>query len=167
MRYGRISAVVVAIVAILAGEWIWLKAERERSADGGPSVTTTVAAAPGGPFSLIDHFGQPVTDMSYRGKYLVLVFGYTSCPDVCPTTLNTVAAAMAQLGDKAQSVQPLFVTVDPERDTPTVLARFVAAFHPRLVGLTGDPAQIRQVTRDYRVYVSKANTGNKDHPVDH
>lgn len=167
MRFRRATLAVLVSVAILSSGWLWLEAARDRLGSGGPSVVITQAAAPGGPFSLIDHFGQPVTDQSFRGKYLVMVFGYTFCPDVCPTTLNTVAAAVALLGSKAQAVQPLFVTIDPERDTAAVLAEYVAAFDPRLVGLTGSPAQIRQVTRDYRVYVSKVETGDDAYPIDH
>lgn len=167
MRYGRIAAVFVVIVAILVGEWLWLKAERERSASESLSVVAAEAAVPGGPFSLIDQFGRPVTDESFRGKYVVMVFGYTACPDVCPTTLNSVVSALALLGDKGQAVQPLFVTVDPGRDTPAVLAAFVAAFDSRLIGLTGSADQIRQVTQDYRVYVSKPATSHTDDPVDH
>ena len=167
MRYGRVAAVIVVIVAILVGEWLWLSAERDQPAGDGLPVVTTEASAPGGPFSLVDHFGRPVTEQSYRGKYLVVVFGYTFCPDVCPTALSTVAAAMALLGAKAEAVQPLFITVDPDRDTPAVLAPYVAAFDSRLIGLTGSPAQIRQVTKDYRVYVAKGEGGGDAYTVDH
>ena len=166
MRIGRVAAVVLVIVAILAGEWLWLQAAREQpAADGGLVIMTP--AAPGGAFSLIDHSGRPVTEQSFRGKHVVMVFGYTSCPDVCPATLTAVVGAMELLGAKAQAVQPLFVTVDPERDTPAVLAKYVAAFHPRLLGLTGSPEQIRQMAQDYRVYVAKGETSGGAYPVDH
>lgn len=167
MRYGRVAAVIVVFVAILVGEWLWLRGEREQAAVDGLPVVTTDAAAPGGPFSLVNHFGEPVTDQSYRGKYLVMVFGYTFCPDVCPTTLNTVVAAMALLGTKADAVQPLFVTVDPDRDTPAVLAQYVASFDSRMIGLSGSPEQIRQVAQDYRVYVAKGDGGGDAYTVDH
>ncbi len=167
MRYGRIGAVVAVIFAILAGEWLWLKSESNPPRGDGEPVITTRAAAPGGPFSLIDHAGLPVTERAYRGKYLLMVFGYTNCPDVCPTTLNSIAATMELLGPDAEAIQPLFVTVDPDRDTPEVLAEYVAAFHPRMIGLTGSAEQIRQVAQAYRVYYSKVETGDDTYPVDH
>jgi len=167
MRYGRIASVVLVILAILAGEWLWLEARREASMQIAGPVITSHAAGPGGPFALIDHRGNPVTDRTYRGKYLTVVFGYTFCPDVCPTTLAAVAAAMDLLGSRADSVQPIFVTVDPERDTPAVLADYVAAFHPSMVGLTGSLERIREVAREYRVYFSKLETGDDTYPVDH
>jgi len=167
MRLGRVAGVVLVISAVLVGEWLWLDAGRPGPAGGDMPRITAQAAAPGGAFSLVDHLSRPVTDRSFRGSYVVMVFGYTACPDVCPTTLNTVAAAMDFLGSKARAVQPVFVTVDPERDTPAVLAAYVSAFHPRLLGLTGSPAQIRQITRDYRVYVAKGDAGHGSDPIDH
>jgi len=163
MRYRRIALVVAAILVVLGVEWAWLKG----SSDDPPPVTIAPAAAPGGPFTLVDHRGREVTDVDFRGKYVIMVFGYTFCPDVCPTTLSKVAAAMDLLGPKAENVVPVFVTVDPERDTPEVLAAYVAAFHPRMVGLTGSPEQIRQIARNYRVYYAKPETGEADYLVDH
>lgn len=167
MRYRRLSLVVFAILAVLAAEWLWLKGRSDWPPSDPAPAATARGAAPGGPFSLIDHAGAAVSERTYRGKYLVMVFGYTSCPDVCPTTLAAVAAAMELLGAEAEAVQPLFVTVDPERDTPEVLADYVAAFHPRMVGLTGSAEQIRQAARAYRVYYSKVETGDDAYPVDH
>jgi cytochrome oxidase Cu insertion factor (SCO1/SenC/PrrC family) len=167
MRYKRVLMVVLAISAVLAAEWFWLAAARVHAPGAAGPIITTQGHAPGGPFTLTDQRGQVVTDATYRGKYVVMAFGYTHCPDVCPTTLSAVAAALDLLGPRAGDVQPIFVSVDPERDTPAVLADYVAAFHPRLVGLTGTPEQIRAVTRDYRVYVSKVDTGDDDYPVDH
>jgi protein SCO1/2 len=168
MRWVRVAAVTLVIGAALAGEWLWLQSGHGPSSAGaGQELAAIPAAPPGGPFALTDHTGKPVSDETFRGKYLVMVFGYTFCPDVCPTTLGAVAAAMDLLGTEAEAVQPLFVTVDPTRDTPAVLADYVAAFHPRLVGLTGSAEQIRKVTRDYRVYVSKVETGDDTYTVDH
>jgi cytochrome oxidase Cu insertion factor (SCO1/SenC/PrrC family) len=94
----------------------------------------------GGPFALVDHTGQPRTDADFRGKLLVIYFGFTYCPDICPTDLHAIGLALDRLGPSAYSVQPIFITVDPERDTPEHLARYVPLFHPRLVGLSrGDP----------------------------
>ena len=109
----------------------------------------------GGPFTLTDHTGKRVTDEDFRGKFLLLFFGYTNCPDVCPTALQIMAAALDKLGQNAQRITPVLISVDPEHDTPAVLASYVQSFHPRLVGLTGSPAEIDAVTRAYRVYVKK------------
>ena len=91
----------------------------------------------GGSFTLTAPDGTTVTDETYRGKWLLVFFGYTSCPDTCPTTLSSIAAAIEELGPDAAKLQPLFITVDPERDTPEVMGSFTAAFDPRIVGLTG------------------------------
>ncbi len=167
MRAKRISLVVLLIAAVLVGEWLWLTAGRDRGPGEGASVVPAQAAIPGGGFSLIDHEGEPSSEAAYPGKHLVLVFGYTFCPDVCPTTLASLAAAMDLLGEREAALQPIFVTIDPERDTPEVLADYVTAFHPRLVGLTGSPEQIRKVARDYRVYYAKVGTDQADYLVDH
>jgi protein SCO1/2 len=123
----------------------------------------------GGPFKLEDGLGRTITDRDLRGRYLLVYFGYTYCPDVCPTTLNEVATAMEKLGPKAAEVQPVFITVDPERDTPTVVKNYVAAFSPKLLGLTGTPEQIAQVAKAYRVYYEphRAGTNAGDYTVDH
>ncbi|MDJ0943108.1 MAG: SCO family protein [Kiloniellales bacterium] len=167
MRFKRVLFVTLLIGAVLLGEWLWLTAGRDRSAPEVASVAPAQAVIPGGGFSLIDHQGQPSSETAFPGKHLVLVFGYTFCPDVCPTTLASLASALDLLGERAAALQPLFVTIDPERDTPEVLADYVAAFHPRLVGLTGSPEQIRKVARDYRVYYAKVGTDEADYLVDH
>ena len=127
------------------------------------------AAAIGGPFTLEDGAGKTVTDSSYRGKYMLVYFGYTFCPDVCPTTLNDVAQALDKLGPKQDRIQPLFITVDPARDTPAVVQQYAAAFSPRLQGLTGTPEQIATVAHEYRVYYAPHKTGPNpgDYTMDH
>jgi cytochrome oxidase Cu insertion factor (SCO1/SenC/PrrC family) len=127
------------------------------------------AASIGGPFTLTDGSGQPVTDKTYRGKYMLVYFGYTFCPDVCPTTLNDVAQAMDKLGARADKIDPLFITIDPARDTPDVVKQYAAAFSPRLQGLTGTAAQIATVAREYRVYYAPHKTGPNpgDYTMDH
>jgi cytochrome oxidase Cu insertion factor (SCO1/SenC/PrrC family) len=109
----------------------------------------------GGPFSLIDHTGKRVTDQDFRGRYLLVFFGFTSCPDVCPAGLQVIATALDRLGTKAERVTPLFITIDPERDTPERLAQYVNSFHPRLIGLTGTPDDIRAAAAAYRVFHRK------------
>jgi len=115
------------------------------------------APAIGGPFALTDQTGRPVTDKSYDGLYRLIYFGYTFCPDACPTELQVMAGAIDDLGQAGDKVQPIFVTVDPARDTVKQLAAYVPAFHKRLVGLTGTPEQIAQVAREYKVYYAKAD----------
>ena len=121
----------------------------------------------GGPFALVDHTGTPRTDAEFRGKLLFLYFGFTSCPDVCPTDLRSIGLALDQLGKSGEGVQPLFVTLDPERDTPQRLAGYVPFFHPRLIGLTGDASSIRQAARAYKVYFAKVPTSEKAYTIDH
>ena len=127
------------------------------------------AAAIGGPFTLTDGAGKTVTDQTFRGKYMLVYFGYTFCPDVCPTTLNDVAQAIDKLGAAADKLQPLFITVDPARDTPQVVGQYAAAFSPRLTGLTGSAAQIATVAKEYRVYYAPHKTGPNpgDYTMDH
>ena len=116
----------------------------------------------GGPFALVDHHGNRVTHESYGDKYLLVFFGYTYCPDVCPTELLVFSDTLDALGDQAAHVQALFITVDPERDTPDKLAEYLANFHPDLVGLTGKPAEISEAARAYRVYFRKSPTEDEE-----
>ncbi len=128
-----------ALLLLLAGGYLWLL--------GGPAPRPQ--AVIGGPFTLTAATGEPVTDRSLRGRYLLVYFGYTNCRDVCPATLGTLATALTALGPAADRIAPLFITVDPEHDTPAILRGYVAGFSPRLLGLTGTPQQIRQVEREY------------------
>jgi cytochrome oxidase Cu insertion factor (SCO1/SenC/PrrC family) len=122
----------------------------------------------GGPFALTDHTGKLRTDADFRGKLLVIYFGYTYCPDVCPTDLMAISSALDLLGAAGEAVQPIFITVDPERDTVEHLAEYVAAFHPRLLGLTGAPDEIRKVATAYKAYYVKAEISRgKDYVIDH
>lgn len=146
-------AVVSAALALAAASgaaYVYLT----RPAPESPEVVG--GAELGGPFTLVDHTGQEVSAADFRGRLLLVFFGYTYCPDVCPTTLATMSAALDALGPAAEGVQPIFITIDPERDTPEILAQYVAHFHPRLVALTGTPEQIAAVAKDYRVYYAKA-----------
>jgi protein SCO1/2 len=113
----------------------------------------------GGPFTLTDQDGRTVSDRAFAGKYRLVYFGYTHCPDICPNDLGVIGQAMRRFEkeapSKAAKVQPIFITVDPERDTPAVMREYAAAFHPRLIGLTGTPAQIAAVTKEYAVWSGK------------
>jgi protein SCO1/2 len=121
----------------------------------------------GGPFALIDHTGKPRTDEDFRGTLLLIYFGYSYCPDVCPTDLQQIGLAIDQLGSAGGAVQPLFITLDPERDTAAHLAEYVPLFHPRLIGLTGSAEQIRRIALAYKVYYTKYPPGSADYVVDH
>ncbi len=123
----------------------------------------------GGPFELTDQTGHRRSDTDFRGKLVVVYFGYTYCPDVCPTELQSISLALDKLGVAAEAVQPLFITVDPERDTPARLAEFVSSFHPRLIGLTGSPAEIRKTAIAYRTFFVKngITAPDGDYSVDH
>ena len=139
----------------LAGTLL-LKAPVGPTPTSGPAVVgktiTTGTATIGGPFALVSTYGETVTDRSYRGKWLLIFFGYTYCPDVCPTSLNNMSVALEILGKDASNIQPLFITVDPQRDTRDVIAAYLKSFDPRIVGLTGSQAQIDSVLKAYRVY---------------
>lgn len=158
-RDRRLFALVTAGVAgllLLTSAYMWL---------GGIGPAQ---ARIGGPFALTQDDGQPVTDRTFRGKYLLIYFGYTSCRDVCPLTLTSVAEALDTLGAKADGVQPLFITVDPRRDTAAVMRPYVAAFSPRLIGLTGAPDALRRVAREYRVSAVQHPGGDPlDYQIDH
>ena len=151
-----LTGVVLAVLLIGVGGYLWLS-----NGEGGPTAL-------GGPFTLENGNGKTVTDRDFRGRYMLVYFGYTFCPDVCPTTLAAMAGALEKLGKTADRIAPVFITVDPSRDTPKVMHDYVAAFSPRIIGLTGTPEQITQVTREYRVYVaSHRSREGGNYTVDH
>jgi protein SCO1/2 len=122
----------------------------------------------GGPFTLVDHTGRTVTERDFAGRPMLLYFGFTYCPDVCPTELGTIAAALDAMGPAGERVTPVLVTIDPERDTPAALADYVSRFHPRMIGLTGSAEQIAQAARAYRVYYAKVRPRDStDYLMDH
>jgi protein SCO1/2 len=122
----------------------------------------------GGPFTLVDGAGKPVTQRDFAGKFLLVYFGYTHCPDVCPTTLGGMAEGISKLPPAAQArLVLLFITVDPERDTPPVVGAYAHAFGPSFVGLTGSDAQIAKVEQAYRVYAQKHELKGGDYAMDH
>jgi len=125
------------------------------------------AAALGGPFTLIRADVATVTESAYRGKWLLIYFGYTYCPDACPTALNAIAEAMDRLGPDAVAVQPLFITIDPARDTPAAVGEYVKAFDPRIVGLTGTQEQVAAVAKEYQVFYKRRDTEGGPYLMDH
>ncbi|SRR6266566_5590060 len=134
---------------------------------GRDPVPRAGASAIGGPFSLTDQNGRMVTDQDLLGHSFLVFFGFTHCPDVCPTTLFEVSEVLGKLGPDAQRVSALFVTVDPERDTPAQMKDYLSSFNPRVVGLTGDPAAIAAMAKEYRVYVKKVPLDHGDYTMDH
>jgi len=121
----------------------------------------------GGPFSLTTHDGRAVSDVDFRGRFMLVYFGYTHCPDVCPVGLSVMAAALDLAGTDAALVQPLFVTVDPGRDTTLVLGEYAKSFHPRLIALTGTQAQIEAVAKAYKVHRRKVPMPSAADPHDY
>lgn len=123
----------------------------------------------GGPFELIDHTGHQRSERDFRGKLMLVYFGFTYCPDVCPTDLQAIGLAMDQLGAAAHGVQPLFITVDPQRDTAEHLAEYVPLFHPRLIGMTGSLSAVHQAADAYKVYYNRVDFDNSgtNYTVDH
>jgi protein SCO1 len=125
------------------------------------------ASAIGGAFHLVDQDGRPISEQDFRGKPLLLFFGYTHCPDVCPTTLFDVSEVLRRLGPDADRAAALFVTVDPQRDTPATLKDYLSSFDPHLRGATGTPEAVAAVAKAYRVYYKKVPTEGDDYTMDH
>ena len=146
--------------AVLALVWVFAPSNAHAD-DHAPNLAPGPASAKGfpisfgGPFTLVDHRGRERSDKDFQGRYLLVYFGYTFCPNICPTGLQTLSSALDLLGEEAAKVQPLFISVDPERDRPEILKPFVAQFHPRLIGLTGSEKQVRDVARTYRIFRGK------------
>ncbi len=125
------------------------------------------AAAIGGPFHLVDQQGRPVTEEDMKGRPFLVFFGFTNCPDVCPTTLFDISEIFRNLGADADRAGALFITVDPERDTPAMMKDYLSNFDPHLRGLTGDPAALASVIKEYRVYAKKVPTPDGSYTMDH
>lgn len=133
----------------------------------GPEKPGAAGAAVGGPYRLVDQNGATVTDKTFLGKPTLLFFGYTHCPDVCPTTLYALTQVYTALGTDADKLNGVFITVDPERDTPEQLKLYMASFDPRIVGLTGSQSALDPVLKSYRVYARKMPVANGDYTMDH
>jgi len=157
VRYAVWAAVIVLLVAI--GAVLYL-----RDKGDGPLLAGAIG---GGPFSLVDQTGAPVTETALKGHPSAMFFGYTFCPDVCPTTLYDMTALMEALGPDADKLKVYFVTVDPERDTQQVMAEYLSAFDPRLTGLTGSREEIDRILSSYRVYSRKVPRDEGPYLMDH
>jgi cytochrome oxidase Cu insertion factor (SCO1/SenC/PrrC family) len=169
--YPLIGAMLAALAAIALAAYVAWQVSRPvpiATVGNSSSVAVSSRIKIGGPFELMDHMGNRVTDADFRGKLMLIYFGYGFCPDVCPTELQNLAAALDEMGEAAEAVQPIFITVDPERDTVDFLAEYVENFHTRLIGLTGTRQQIDAAATLYRVYHGKVkNDSDEDYFVDH
>ena len=151
---GLLGLLGVAVLLLVAGP---------RLLGGGADAPVAI----GGPFTLEDGTGAVVSDAAFRGRWMLVYFGYTHCPDACPTALNDMANALDLLGPQRRRVAPLFITVDPERDTPAVMRDYVQAFGAQIMGLTGTPAQVEAAEKEYRVYAAKHPTKDGGYDMDH
>jgi len=167
LRIALFALLGIFVAGLFAWQYGWLSPDGSRGSASG-------IASIGGPFTLVDQTGATRTDADFRGKLMLIYFGYTWCPDVCPTAVQVMSVALDMLGEQGEQVVPLLITVDPARDTPSHLREYVGNFHPRLVGLTGSPEAIRETATAYRVFYRKAETnaegektGGDDYLMDH
>src|ERR1700745_3873184 len=162
-RFVLAAAVLAGLVILGAGVFLALALrDNPRGAAG-----TVLASAIGGPFHLTDQNGKTVTDADLKGKWSLIYFGYTHCPDACPTALNDISIALSELGPKRDAVRPVFLTVDPERDTPESLKAYVTSFDAPILALTGTAEQVAQAAKGYRVYYAKHPEAGGDYSMDH
>ena len=143
------------LAAFLATVVVMRERPPERAPQSGPQLVEPGSVPIGGPFSLVDHRGRPVTEGDFGGRYLLVFFGFTNCPDICPTTLADIVRVTSLLGDDASAVQPLFVSVDPARDTPQRLSEYLKAFDAGIVGLTGTAEQVAAMAEAFRTYYGR------------
>ena len=162
-RFALVAIVFAGVLVIAAGVLLALALrETPRGAAG-----TALASAIGGQFQLIDQNGKPFSDANLKGKWHLIFFGYTHCPDACPTALNEMSLALDRLGIKRDEVGVVFITVDPERDTPEVMKSYVQSFDAPIIALTGSPEAVAQAAKAYRVYYAKHPRGDGEYDMDH
>lgn len=164
--------IIILVAAVFAGLLLaFLLAFVQTSGTDAPKEDELIAVtsdAFGGPFTLTDHTGKTVSEKDYAGTYRLIYFGFTYCPAICPTELAKITNALNLLGDKGKDIQPLFITIDPERDTVEAMGKYVSLFHPSLVGLTGTPAQTKDVAKAYKIYFAKVKDESmSDYTMDH
>lgn len=164
---GRALLPLIVVAGILTGIGAWFAWPPPQPQPSGPPAASGGTAAIGGPFRLVDDTDRPVTEATLAGRPSVLYFGYTFCPDVCPTTLSDLARWMHALGAMADGMNFVFVTVDPARDTPQVLHDYVRSFDPRIRGFTGTPDEVAAMAKAYRVYFRKVPSSDGPYLVDH
>lgn len=162
-RFLLIAAILAGLVIVGTGAFVTVALrETPRGAAG-----TALASAIGGPFQLVDQNGKTVTDADLKGKWSLIYFGYTHCPDACPTALNDISIALSELGARRDAVRPVFITVDPERDTPETLKAYMTSFDAPILALTGSAEQVAKAAKAYRVYYAKHPEAGGDYSMDH
>ena len=157
-----IPYILAAGCAVSGG--LWYTADKLTSPN---RVVTVGTPQVGGPFALLDQNGQTRTGRDFRGRWMLIYFGYTNCPDVCPTSLALMSDVMSRLGGRGARVVPIFITVDPDRDSPQVLKQYLASFGPKFVGLTGPKSHIASAASEYRVYIARRPSKDGGYAVDH
>lgn len=156
----RKELLIIMLAVLVTGIAVWVATGQFMSSG---KVTASIGkAAVGGSFSLTNHLGERVTEKTFAGKYMLVYFGYTFCPDVCPTELQIITEALEMLGDEAEKVTPIFITIDPERDGVAEIKAYVAVFNKRLVGLTGTAQEIKAAAKAYKVYFNSSNSEDKE-----
>jgi protein SCO1/2 len=151
----RTTMIGLVLAGVLAGAGLGVLAFRAPSSTTEFQTQVTGKATVGGPFSLVDQTGKHVTDKDFRGRYMLVFFGYTNCPDICPAGLQVMSAALDKLGRRGDDIVPILITLDPERDTPQKLASYIKSFSPRLMALTGTDSDIAATAKAYRVFFQK------------
>lgn len=160
--------ILLILAGFLAGGLAALAFFILQTNDPGARQVSTGKALIGGPFKLTDHTGRRVTEADFKGRFSLIYFGYTFCPDVCPAELQVISAALDELGTKAEKVTPVFITIDPERDTVEQMKSYVGHFHKSLVGLTGSVEEVRAVAKAYRIYFARVkDDSSTDYVMDH
>jgi len=164
-RFIRIGLIAITALVIAAGI-VWFQAPgKDQSLN---SLKPLAGDNFGGAFTLTDHNGNEVTDQDFTGQYRLIYFGFTFCPAICPTELQKMTTALNMLGPVGEDIQPIFITIDPERDTAETMNQYVQMFHPDLVGLTGTPEQIEQAAKAYKVYYAKVDDPDMtEYTMDH
>lgn len=153
-----------AALTLMFGVGLWLTLS---VGPNPPPALTSSKLTFGGPFALTDHSGKAVTDRDYEGSYKLIFFGFTGCPAVCPTTLQTVTLALSDLGPLADRIKPLFISIDPDHDTPKILSEYVSSFDQRIIGLTGTPQQIAVTAKAFHVHYKKVRDKDGSEQIEH
>lgn len=158
-----LRALMIGVAGLTIGVLIGILSLTTGPIDPGkhaPKTWTTGEASVGGPFELVDQTGKLRTERDFRGKHMLVFFGFLYCPDICPATLQVITETLERLGDKSQALTPIFISVDPARDTPEELAKYLGNFDRRIVGLTGTPEQVDRAVKAYKAYYKKVSEPN-------
>jgi len=170
MTKTRMIVMTAALLAalILAGIAVYVQKNASPRQDGPQGLIAVTEDAFGGPFTLTDHTGKDVTEKDFTGKYRLIYFGFTFCPAICPTELSKITSTLKILGDQGDMILPIFITVDPERDTPEKMKDYISLFHPSIVGLSGTPEQIKRALKEYKIYAARREEpGMTEYTMDH